>query len=173
MQKRYVLHTSTPVVRLMLRIECLTSSSNHQSSRLCICIFAHLWFLYDVCTVHVYSIPCFPEILFLISCRLASIVAYKKMLNRNSIVWKDWNPVSWTSNSQVSILNPAFNWKVCEIPRVFSYQNEQHAPVGLLFARLVLVSHVGICWNVDAIPGNDGTRVLGWSRKAANRFCEW
>ena len=57
-------------------------------------------------------IPCFPEILFLISCRLGSIVAYKKMLNRNLIVWKDWNPVCWTSNSQVSILNPAFNWKV-------------------------------------------------------------
>ena len=80
-------------------------------SSILVCVLYICPFVISVRCLYMF-IPCFPEILFLISCRLASIVAYKKMLNRNLIVWKDWNPVSWTSKSQVSILNPAFNWKV-------------------------------------------------------------
>ena len=149
----------------MLRIEYWINIDfllNHQSL-IAFCISAYLWLLYDVCMYM--FIPCSAEILFLISCQLGPLEAYKKMLNRNLIVWKDWNPVSWTSKAKCPFwMQPSIESSLWN-----SYQKERHASVGLLFTRLVLRS-VGICWNVDTIPGNDGSLLLEWSRKLPTVF---
>ena len=127
---------------------------------------SYLWFLYDVCTVHVYSIPCFAEILSLISCQLASLEAYQKMLNRywvfESTKRLESSPLNF--KSQVSILYQLP--KVCEIRRGFSYQNERRASVGLLFTRLVFLSTLEYVGMSMQFP--EWWPTLRWSRKLPN-----
>ena len=154
-------------LHLMLRIECWLSIE----SSVLVCVLHFCLFVISLRCLYMF-IPCFPEILFLISCQLASIEAYKKMLNRNLIVWKDWNPVSWTSKARCPF------WIQPSIERFEVFPSRRNnMPQSACSSHVSYWYRIGICWNVDAIPGNDGTRVLGWSRKRPTGFvsgsCKW
>ena len=133
-------------------------------SSILVCVLYICTFVISLRCLYMF-IPCFPEILFLISCQLASIEAYKKMLNRNLIVWKDWNPVSWTSKARCPF------WIQPSIERFEVFPSRRNnMPQSACSSHVSYWYRIGICWNVDAIPGNDGTLALGWSRKLPTVF---
>ena len=164
--KRYVLHTSTPVVRQKPQMNLWLEFASHAHDRILTFLFViSLWCLY--CTRLQYTLFRWDSVFDLLSaCVPWSLPEDAKQILCVWIYEKTGIHSLELQKPGVHSISIAFNWKVCEIRRGFSYQNERRASVGLLFTHLVFLSTLEYVGMLMQFP--EWWPTLRWSRKLPN-----